>query len=183
MRRSLQPHPETPAPAVGSIEVEIERQSGARLHLRYRLSASMDLVRVPPPAPSRRADRLWERTCFEAFVRLRGEAYLEFNFSPSGEWAAYRLAGYRSGMSEAPLTAPPTIVTRAGPDGLDTDVELDLAALEELSQDAPWQLGLSAVVEDAAGTRLFWALAHPPGEPDFHHKDCFAIQVAAAEQA
>jgi hypothetical protein len=39
-------------------------------------------------------------------------------------------------------------------------------------------LGLSAVVEHADGARSYWALQHPPGKPDFHHPDSFAMQLA-----
>ena len=39
------------------------------------------------------------------------------------------------------------------------------------------QLGLSAVVEAADGGLSYWALKHPPGKPDFHHVDAFALQL------
>jgi hypothetical protein len=31
------------------------------------------------------------------------------------------------------------------------------------------------VVEDEAGAFAYWALKHPPGKPDFHHPDAFAL--------
>ncbi len=43
------------------------------------------------------------------------------------------------------------------------------------------RLGLSAVIEQTDGTKSYWALAHPPGKPDFHHRDCFAHQLSAAD--
>src|SRR3546814_3736372 len=33
------------------------------------------------------------------------------------------------------------------------------------------KLALSAVIEELDGTKSYWALAHPPGKPDFHHPD------------
>ena len=44
---------------------------------------------------------------------------------------------------------------------------------------ADWRLGLSAVIEEKDGGTSWWALAHPPGKPDFHHDDCFAARLAA----
>jgi hypothetical protein len=41
-----------------------------------------------------------------------------------------------------------------------------------------WRLGLSAIIEEASGRRSYWALAHPPGKPDFHHPDSFALRVS-----
>jgi hypothetical protein len=39
------------------------------------------------------------------------------------------------------------------------------------------QLALSAVVEDEQGLLSYWALKHPPGRPDFHHPDAFALEL------
>ena len=30
-------------------------------------------------------------------------------------------------------------------------------------------IGLSAILEEEDGTKSYWALAHPPDKPDFHH--------------
>ena len=43
-----------------------------------------------------------------------------------------------------------------------------------------WRVGFSAVIEERDGTMSYWALAHPPGKPDFHHRDCFALELPAA---
>jgi hypothetical protein len=39
------------------------------------------------------------------------------------------------------------------------------------------RLGLTAVIEQANLAKSYWALAHPPGEPDFHHRDGFALTL------
>jgi hypothetical protein len=44
---------------------------------------------------------------------------------------------------------------------------------------AVWRLGLSAVIEETSGRKSYWALAHPKGKPDFHHADCFTLELAA----
>ena len=38
-------------------------------------------------------------------------------------------------------------------------------------------VGLSAVIEDLDGSLSYWSLKHPPGKPDFHHADCFALEI------
>lgn len=45
------------------------------------------------------------------------------------------------------------------------------------------QIALSAVIEEKDGTKSYWALRHPPGKPDFHHPDCFALTLEAPEAA
>ncbi len=43
----------------------------------------------------------------------------------------------------------------------------------------PVSIALSAVIEETDGTKSYWALRHPPGPPDFHHPDCFALTLEA----
>jgi hypothetical protein len=49
-----------------------------------------------------------------------------------------------------------------------------LDRLSRLPRNVLWRLGLSALIEETSGRKSYWALAHPPGKPDFHHADCFA---------
>jgi hypothetical protein len=49
--------------------------------------------------------------------------------------------------------------------------------IPELPADAIWHVGLSAVIEETNGRKSYWALCHPPGKPDFHHPDCFALEL------
>jgi len=39
------------------------------------------------------------------------------------------------------------------------------------------RLALSAVIEEERGRLSYWALRHPPGKPDFHHPDAFALAL------
>ena len=43
------------------------------------------------------------------------------------------------------------------------------------------EIGLSAVIEEVGSIKSYWALQHPPGRPDFHHPDCFALELAAPD--
>ena len=52
-----------------------------------------------------RAPELWKTTCFEAFLRAKGEeAYREWNFAPTGNWAAYDFKRYRKGRTPPKMT-------------------------------------------------------------------------------
>ncbi|HVL78479.1 MAG TPA: DOMON-like domain-containing protein [Sphingomicrobium sp.] len=128
---------------------------------------------IPEAAEPSRADRLWETTCFEAFLRRDGdEAYREWNFAPSGQWAAYDFVACRDGMTEAQVPFEPYIRME------DNFTWWALGATITLESDAHWQLGLSAILEEKDGTKSYWALAHPdPEKPDFHHPDCFTAKL------
>jgi hypothetical protein len=180
MRQALRLHPDSACFAVKKIEVEVAR-SHTGLLLRYFVTGTIGDLRLPPETAVARADELWRHTCFEAFVRGSAEpAYYEFNFSPSTQWAAYRFDGYRSGMRVAPGIGAPGIDVQSAPERYTLRASLELDRLPGLPRHAAWRLALSAVIEEANGDKSYWALAHPPGKPDFHHSDCFAQELAAA---
>lgn len=182
MRLKLQRHPDTPCAAVQGIEVKVARYAGAVLELHYFVTGAIRDVRIPEPCEAQRADRLWEHSCFEAFVRSEGQStYHEINLSPSSEWAAYRFGAYRSGMQLPPGITPPIIGLRATAKTFVLHSHISLPGLPGLREGAPWRLGLSAVIEEMNGTKSYWALAHPPGKPDFHHGDCFARTLPPPE--
>jgi hypothetical protein len=142
--------------------------------LTFRLVGDIQGLSIPESRSPRRADRLWRHTCFEAFV-MEGEGpeYREFNFSPSGEWAVYDFRGYREGDVLENELAPGMVVHKSM-DRLELGAEIGQGLLPH---GRPLRLGLSAIVEDAGGLLSYWALRHPPGRPDFHHRDAFALQI------
>lgn len=180
MQRQLTRHPDFPCDAVAAIEAEALRSGPGLLALRYRVTRGAGELAVPSPAPPARTDGLWKHTCFEVFLRSPGaRAYLEFNLAPSGEWAAYRFSGYREGM--APLdVAPPLILWTPRPDGFELTADLDLSAVPAFAA-VPWQVSVTAVIEEAQGRTSYWALAHPAGKPDFHAGEGFALTLSAPD--
>ena len=181
MPQALKLHPESPCRAVRQIEVDIERPRHDGLLLAYRATGTMSDIVKPPVGAAERSDGLWQHTCFEAFIRVPSEAgYYEFNFSPSTEWAAYRFSGYRSGRRAADAIEAPRIEVQSEPQSFTLRASLDLRGLPDLASQASWQVGLSAVIEAAGGQMSYWALAHPPGKPDFHHAACFALMFTPA---
>ena len=162
------------------IEVRVEAGSGT-LRLRYRLHGDLPRIRVPSASRAGRADGLWRHTCFEAFLHAgTAPRYLELNFSPSGQWAAYRFSGYRDGREPLELEEPPRIVVRRE-GGAGRGGSLELAASVRLPVPGAigrkLRLGLCAVVEDDAGGLSYWALRHAAGRPDFHHRQTFALEL------
>ncbi|MEP9357206.1 DOMON-like domain-containing protein [Sphingomonas sp. KR3-1] len=209
----LVPHPDTPAKAVPSVLCSLSWQDAGHWVAGFIVGAPSEALALPTPTRPARTDGLWQRTCFELFLRdPESGAYLEFNFSPSGEWAAYRFDGYRAGMRPLELADP--WITSTDRDQFNAGMGAHLAALgldpasigTLLSTPMPeipgapaapaqyvlnahledpalgaaktWQLGISAVIEEADGTKSYWALAHPEGKPDFHADACFALEMA-----
>ena len=178
MRLTLRPHPDTPLSGAISLEVEVVRTRARGLELRFLVTGAIDDLRLPPPAAPDSADELWKHTCFEAFVRRADGGYYEFNFAPSGRWAAYGFSGYREGMTDADVDAP--LIEAHAQDGrYEVRVSAQLDRLPGLPADEVWELGLTAVIEDTDGGTSYWALRHPSGRADFHHRDGFACELPA----
>jgi hypothetical protein len=171
-------HGDFPGDAIRRIEVSASRAAGGRLDLEYRVEGAIERVAWPEWKGVAPADRLWEHTCFEAFVGTVGErGYAELNFTTSGQWAAYAFSGYRHGMQ--PIDDVLIGGGRTFGDGV-AAVRCTVD-LPDWAGSAPWRLGLSAVIETVDGGKSFWALAYPDGPPDFHNEVCFAARLAAPD--
>jgi hypothetical protein len=186
---ALLPHPATGAGPVRALTVSAALSDQGQLQLDYQLHGELDLVRCPQPAdrPQRR-DELWRHTCLELFVQPTAAArYLEFNFSPSGDWAAFEFQAYRSGRRD--FAAPGTAVALAArsADRLLLRAQADLAALcasaATRADPALWRLNFSAVIEAVDGSLSHWALHHAQPEPDFHHRGGFRAALTDPQRA
>jgi hypothetical protein len=174
MRHTLRLHPDSLCAAATKIEADIVRPRPSSLILSYVVSGRIGDLLMPPVVAPARADKLWQHTCFEAFLRTSaGPGYYEFNFSPSTQWAAYRFSGYRSGMRLATEIGAPRIEVRSSAETYTLQAALELDGLS-----SPLHLGLSAVLEEINGGKSYWALTHPPGKADFHHADCFTLELS-----
>ena len=154
-----------------------QRSPAGMLAVQFSLDGDVRALRIPAPRPPRSVGGLWEHTCFELFVAGDDEGYHEYNFSPSTEWAAHAFRRYREGGLLADEAFAPSIVVRDEPGGLQLQATVSLDRLSAAYATGLLRLGLAAVIEDARGTLSYWALRHPPGRPDFHHPDAFALRL------
>jgi hypothetical protein len=175
MTRTLVPHRSGAAQdAVLALVARVELSSTPTILLDYRLTGDLARLAIPSRLPAQRADRLWEHTCFEAFVTSgAGQPYYELNLSPSTQWAGYAFDGYRQGMRPLTFAAPPSIVVVQTANELRVTASIEPASFPDAPW--PWRVGLAAVVEDLAGGRGYFALRHPRDEPDFHDAAGFTV--------
>ena len=175
---SLVSHPHTTAQAIYAIEALVSEAGHGGLSLAFAVEGDLSGLRIPEPQAPRRAAGLWRHTCFEAFVMAdEGPAYREFNLSPAGEWAVHAFRRYRDG-GELEVELNPAVVVRRSGGRLELDAKI---GPEFLPPGRGLRLGLCAVLESVDGALSYWALRHPPGKPDFHHIDAFALRLVRSE--
>jgi hypothetical protein len=181
-RQVLARHPHTPCTAIERVEAALGRDERGALRLSYRMIGDARRVVAAPLARGARPqqrDDLWRHTCCELFVHdAAGTGYREYNFAPCGDWAAYRFRDYRTGRVSL-QTAAPRIVLERSPALLALTVTLAAEPLDALSTR---RIGIACIVETPTEVS-HWALAHPPGGPDFHHPRAFALTPALRHTA
>lgn len=172
-------HPASRCAAVRGVEVAIARDAPGALGISFRIAGEIGRLRLPAAAAALRADGLWQHGCLEAFLRADGaDSYHEFNFSPSGAWAAYRFAGRRAGRTSPVMTAP-AIQTERTDGSFSLNTLIPIAALPDLARASAIHAGIAAVIEDERGALSYWALAHAAPEPDFHDPATFTLVLPA----
>lgn len=166
------------------------------MRIVYDIRAPRAPVLQPPAgvAPQRR-DGLWQYTCCELFMAAaNGDGgYVEFNFSPSGDWAAYVFDAPRQGMRPFLWPSPEGYMeVDAGADFRKAPYIRQVSSVigdpsssgslhrvrVEVDLPAPlpsgdFRLAPTVVLETEAGVS-HWAARHPAQQPDFHHPAGFS---------
>jgi hypothetical protein len=157
-------------------------RAGGGGECRFEVVGAVDALVVPQGTGAARRDGLWRHTCFELFISRRGEpGYLEFNYAPSGDWAAYAFSGYRA-------PAPPPAVPAPS---ISTELAARRLSLTALAPPGSWPpvaagalaITLAAVIEAKNGALGYFALCHPAVQPDFHDRRGFTLTLGHAAAA
>jgi hypothetical protein len=174
----LHPHPDSRCHELRRIEVRYRGAPQGMLVVSFLLEGELDRLRIPAARAPFIATDLWRHTCCEVFIRCAGQSpYCEFNLAPSGGWSCYAFTAYREGAPLADERLRPVVnVDRTG-QMMRLDAAIPVGRLALLERCPRVQVALSAVVENEHGELSYWALAHPPGRPDFHHPLAFAIDL------
>ncbi len=177
MQLNLISHPATPPsqPAFkvwASVDHAGAFGAMATTNIWFGVGAPLSRFVIPEADEPSRAKELWQTTCLETFLRESGSrSYQEWNFAPSGNWAAYAFSSYREGMTDVEVGSPPYIRME------DNLTWWTLGATIAVEAGKSWDFNLAAVLEEKDGTKSYWALAHSPDKPDFHHADCFVAKL------
>lgn len=167
-------HPANPERFHERIDVGIEMGADGGLRLAYAIHGLNIDLRVPTPHAPAPHEALWQTTCCELFLGPTGQSsYREFNFSPSGQWAAYDFDDIRQRSSRPAALPAPRIDFSRSEDLMTLCVALPRAALPPAQA---LRIAVSVVLQTNDSNYGYWALMHPGAKPDFHHPAGFVLR-------
>ena len=163
---SLEPFTRTGSLAGLEITGRVARSSNM-LCIGYLLSGSIESLAIPAPADiPARGNALWEDTCFEFFIAMKGSrGYWEFNLSPAGHWNVYRFDSYRQGMEEERAFGSLPFSVLKQPESVSLDLTVDLEDI--IPRNKPLEIAVTAVIRSTGGELSYWALVHGGLMPTF----------------
>ena len=164
-----------------SVSATVSRVAVDALQCDYVVTGPLSELVISEAETAERTDGLWQTTCFELFMSPADSmSYSEWNFATSRRWAAYRFDSYREGMAPLLDCTVEIGTSRNDPKCLRLNANIRSPYIPSLGNAS---VGLSAILEHKGGAKSFWALTHPPGLPDFHHRTCFATTLAPPKTA
>lgn len=157
------------------MSAQLEWLGGGAMAVSFIAEGDISGVNIPARRSGKRKDNLWRTTCFELFAGFdAAPEYWEANISLSTDWAVYRFSSYRRNMRDEAKASVGKTIVRHNKRRLTLDALLTLDPLKTRNLRTV-RFGLAAIIEDKSGGKSYWALRHPLGKPDFHHRNCFLL--------
>lgn len=145
-------------------------------YIGYQLTQDLASIDMGVYTPHKsRCLNLWEKTCFELFLKNTNGHYIEFNFSPNFEWNAFYFEKLRGPLKELEMAQVPVLDILNSSDKFSLVAKIPLSSLPVEFQNniANCDLGITTVIKDRKGEISYWALTHKDSKPNFHHYDSF----------
>lgn len=149
-------------------------QNEESFFISYRIREGIGQVDLGNGTPIKeRILKLWEKTCFELFIKNEKEEYIEFNFSPVFEWNCFYFKKKGDPLTEYGPMQRPAIEVLLSKDHFLIFIEIKKEFFPPAFLNGAMSAGISAVIKDKTKSLSYWALTHCDSRPNFHHFDSF----------
>jgi hypothetical protein len=141
--------------------------------ISYKLQGDLSALDLGDGHPHRqRVIKLWEKSCFELFVKNSKGSYIEFNFSPVFEWNAFYFSIKGDELKEYKRVDALKMDVLLSDQVFSLIVEIDKLKFPDgffdKSADASLEIGITSVLKNKDGALSYWALNHKDTRPNFH---------------
>ena len=169
---SLIPYEKTLAPGI-TIDCELN-STAESLFISYKLQGSLPEIDLGVGHPKHaRVIKLWEKSCFELFIKTEKNQYMEFNFSPDFEWNAFYFEKKGDPLKEFEKMNSVKMDILLSLEVFHLIVEIDKKKFPEGFFQGELTAGVTSVIKNKKGGLSYWALSHADTRPNFHHFDSF----------
>lgn len=149
-------------------------QNDQAYFISFLLEGNIEEINLDIPAPLKeRTLKLWEKTCFELFIKNNRDEYLEFNFSPRFEWNCFYFQKQGDVLQEwAKMERPKTdILLSLEKFFIVSEIKKEFFPVNFITNNM--SVGISSVLKMKNEEMTYWALSHEDSKPNFHHFDSF----------
>ena len=169
---TLVPYALDSAPAI-SIDCELNTTPES-LFISYKVQGELSEVDFGQGQPNHaRVMKLWEKTCFELFIKTCENSYIEFNFSPEFEWNCFYFPKKGDPLTQYARMDFVKFDILLSLDVFHLIVEIDKSRFPDGFFKGELSAGITSVIKDKNGGISYWALSHEDKKPNFHHFDSF----------
>ena len=169
---TLIPYDLTSPPHI-TIETELNTTESS-IFISYKVSGELSTIDLGKGEPNHaRVMKLWEKSCFELFIKTKEDSYIEFNFSPEFEWNCFYFSKKGSPLVEYARMDFLKFDILLSLDVFHLIVEIDKKKFPEGFFQGPLAAGITSVIKEKNGRISYWALSHEDTRPNFHHFDSF----------
>lgn len=153
--------------------VEINHNAQA-FFISFLLNGDLTPIDLGDGTPKKvRTTKLWEKTCFELFIKNNRDEYLEFNFSPTFEWNSFYFIKKGDPLSEWIKMKRPEMDILLSLEKFFLFAEIKNEFFPENFLTSEMSIGISSVLKMKSNQITYWALSHEDQRPNFHHFDSF----------
>lgn len=164
---SLIPFEAINAPVI-TIESELNMTPDS-VFVSYKVQGSLAEIDLGQGHPHHaRVIKLWEKSCFELFIKNEKNSYIEFNFSPEFEWNAFYFEKKGDALAEYGRMDSVKKDILLSLDVFHLIVEIDRKKFPDHFFESALEIGLTSVIKDRHGKLSYWALSHQDTKPNFH---------------
>ena len=173
---NLIPYDPTAPPEI-TIDCELNETEDS-FFISYKLQGELSMIDLGVGLPNHsRVLKLWEKTCFELFIKNEEDAYIEFNFSPEFEWNCFYFASKGNNLSEYSRMDSVKIDILLSIDIFHLIVELDKKKFPDSFFKGELRAGITSVIQEKTEKLSYWALSHHDKRPNFHDFKSFTAIV------
>lgn len=173
---TLTPYDPSSPPKI-TIDCELNTTSDS-VFISYKVQGELPAIDLGEGHPHHaRVIKLWEKSCFELFMKNAEDNYIEFNFSPEFEWNCFYFAKKGDALAEYARMDLVKVDILLSLDVFHLIVELDKKKFPENFFKGQLNAGITSVIKEKNGKLSYWALSHHDTRPNFHDFRSFTAVV------